>query len=125
MDFAFFILLTVAALKLATPLLLAATGELVVEKSGVLNLGIEGMMLIGALSAFLVGAQIDVENCQQYSDLLNMCLLGSNELPIMRYLITVVAGGLAGAALSALFAALVLVSGATKWQPALVLPSWD
>ena len=38
----------------STPILLAALGELVVEKSGVLNLGIEGMMLIGAVTAFAV-----------------------------------------------------------------------
>lgn len=31
----------------ATPILLAATGELIVEKSGVLNLGVEGMMIMG------------------------------------------------------------------------------
>jgi simple sugar transport system permease protein len=52
MDTAAAVLLSMIAA--ATPLLFAATGELVTEKSGVLNLGVEGMMLVGAISGFAV-----------------------------------------------------------------------
>lgn len=42
-----------AAITGATPLLFAAIGETVAERAGMLNLGVEGMMLVGAASAFV------------------------------------------------------------------------
>ncbi|MET4256259.1 ABC-type uncharacterized transport system permease subunit [Bradyrhizobium sp. S3.12.5] len=41
-----------SVLSASTPLLIAATGELVTERSGVLNLGVEGMMIVGAACGF-------------------------------------------------------------------------
>ncbi len=69
----------------ATPLLLAATGELVTERAGVLNLGVEGMMLVGAVAGFAVAL-----------------LTGSAALALL-------AAAAAGATLAGLFALLVLV----------------
>ncbi|OZB19657.1 MAG: ABC transporter permease [Rhodobacterales bacterium 34-62-10] len=48
------ILLLASLMVAATPLLLAAVGELVVEKAGVLNLGVEGMMITGAICGFAI-----------------------------------------------------------------------
>ncbi|HET6797641.1 MAG TPA: ABC transporter permease [Gemmatimonadales bacterium] len=45
-----------AAVRVATPLLFAATGETISERSGVINLGMEGIMLAGALAAALGAA---------------------------------------------------------------------
>lgn len=47
-------LLLAAIIVAATPILLAALGELVVERAGVLNLGVEGMMITGAICGFAV-----------------------------------------------------------------------
>jgi general nucleoside transport system permease protein len=74
----------VSVIAASTPLLLAAAGELVVERSGVLNLGVEGMMIVGAACG-LAGAY----------------MTGSN-------IIGALCGALAGVALSAIFAALTL-----------------
>jgi len=46
--------LLIATLVAGTPLVYAALGELVVERAGVLNMGVEGMMVTGAISAFAV-----------------------------------------------------------------------
>ncbi|MHB1110342.1 MAG: ABC transporter permease [Devosia sp.] len=50
----FIIAAVVTIIGISTPILLAGLGELVVEKSGVLNLGVEGMMLVGAIAGFAV-----------------------------------------------------------------------
>jgi simple sugar transport system permease protein len=47
------VLLIASLMVSATPILLAAIGETVVEKSGVLNLGVEGMMIVGAVTGFI------------------------------------------------------------------------
>lgn len=48
----FVVLILASAVLYGTPLLFAALGELLAERSGVLNLGVEGMMLVGAVSGF-------------------------------------------------------------------------
>jgi general nucleoside transport system permease protein len=50
----FWLLVLLTIITAATPLLLAAAGEHVTEQSGVLNLGVEGMMVMGAACAFAV-----------------------------------------------------------------------
>ena len=52
-------LLIASLMVSATPILLAAIGEAVVEKSGVLNLGVEGMMIVGAVVGFIVAVNTD------------------------------------------------------------------
>jgi len=69
----------------ATPLAFAALGELVVEKAGVLNLGVEGMMIVGAVMAFATGVTT-----------------GSAVLAIL-------VGAISGALISVVFGFLVLV----------------
>ncbi|WP_126979408.1 ABC transporter permease [Frigidibacter oleivorans] len=51
------ILLIASLMVASTPILLAALGELVVEKAGVLNLGVEGMMITGAIAGFIAAVE--------------------------------------------------------------------
>ena len=99
----FFIDALITVVGVTTPILLAATGELVVEKSGVLNLGIEGMMLIGAVTGFAV--------TMNYGP----------DLGDMAPWIGVIAAALAGAASSMLFAVLVLTLGSNQVATGLAL----
>ncbi len=81
----------------ATPLLFAALGELVTERSGVLNLGVEGMMAVGAVTGFIAGH--------------------ATGFPVAG----VVAAVLAGAAMAALFAVVTLIFVANQVASGLAL----
>ena len=50
---AFLATLLTSAIRLAIPIFLAALGEIITERGGVLNLGLEGIMLVGALAGFM------------------------------------------------------------------------
>ena len=50
----FLVQLLIAAVEMGTPLLLATLGGVISERAGVINLGMEGLMLVGALTAFVV-----------------------------------------------------------------------
>jgi simple sugar transport system permease protein len=87
----------IGAMIAATPLLLAATGELVAERSGVLNLGVEGMMIVGAIAGFSA-----------------MIAAGSVPLALLGAMA-------AGAVMAALFAVLVLTLRANQVASGLAL----
>ena len=53
----FIISMLTSSVVLAMPLLIAGLGETFAERSGILNIGVEGIMLFGALSGFL-GARL-------------------------------------------------------------------
>lgn len=53
LDTSLLIAVLVATVEAGTPLALAALGELIAERAGVLNLGVEGMMLMGAVTGFM------------------------------------------------------------------------
>ncbi|MCZ8259717.1 MAG: ABC transporter permease [Beijerinckiaceae bacterium] len=90
-----FILATV--FTAATPLLIAALGEHVTERAGVLNLGVEGMMIVGAATGFAAAVLTDSS------------------------VFGIFAGALAGMALSAVFALMVLVFATNQVATGLAL----
>ncbi|KXF91983.1 ABC transporter permease [Phaeobacter inhibens] len=91
------VLLIASLMVAATPILIAAIGELVVEKSGVLNLGVEGMMITGAIAGFATAVET-----------------GS---PLIGFL----AAAVAGAALSVLFGFLTQFAKANQVASGLAL----
>jgi simple sugar transport system permease protein len=84
MDYELISLIIHAVLVASTPLVFAGLGALIQERAGVLNLGIEGLMIVGALAGFAVALA---------------------DYPLM---VSVAAAAIAGALLSSIFGVLVL-----------------
>ena len=85
-----FIAIAVGAIQRGTPIALAALGEGLSERSGIMNLGVEGMMLVGALAGFAI---------QFHTGNTTLAIIGA---------------GLAGAALASLHAVMVLLCNANQ-----------
>ena len=96
-DSALMVAILVSAMRTATPLILAALGELVVEKAGCVNLGVEGMMLVGAVTGFAVG------------------------LTTGNFALAFMVGALAGAGFSLIYGVLVLVFQVNQYAAGLAL----
>lgn len=91
------VLLIAGLMASAVPILLASLGETVVERAGVLNLGVEGMMVLGALGGFVTAVE--------------------TQSPVLGF----AGGAAAGAALSLVFAALTQVFLANQVAAGLAL----
>jgi simple sugar transport system permease protein len=96
-EYAWLVPVALTVITASTPLLFAAAGELVAEKAGVLNLGVEGMMLVGAVAAFAAASST-----------------GSGGLGAL-------AGAFAGAAMALIFAVLTLSLHANQVAAGLAL----
>lgn len=119
-----FIAVALTIITASTPLLLAATGELVVERSGVLNLGVEGMMVMGAVGGF--GAAFLSGN--PYLGILASIAAGMIMALLFGLLtLTLVSNQVAtGLALTLLGLGLSgLIGEAFVGQPGVKLPHWD
>lgn len=102
-----------ATLRLAAPLLLAALGELIVERAGVINIGVEGLMLSGAFVGFAVAVATGSPATGVVAAALAAALLGSvfalfavwrrADQIVVGTALNLIAVGLTGAAARALF----------------------
>jgi simple sugar transport system permease protein len=98
----FVVIIVASAILYGTPLLFAALGELLAERSGVLNLGVEGMMLVGAVMGFWAVQSLDAAG--------GVSLAGA-----------IVVAALAGAAMALIHAFLVITLRANQIVSGLAL----
>lgn len=92
LSWTFLIALLAAGIRLAVPVLLAILGEIITERAGILNLGLEGIMLVGGLAGFAVAYGIE----------------SATNLPLMAAWLGLVAGAIAGTLMGLMMAVLTV-----------------
>jgi simple sugar transport system permease protein len=125
----FLVGLIAATLRVATPLIYGTIGEIYTERAGVLNLGIEGTMFLGAFAGFAVAAKAEAAGLGGYLWLgLAAAILAGMLMALLMALLTVTLGlnqHVSGLGITLLATALSLFGFRLVFGESAVLPSVD
>lgn len=123
----FLVGLAAATLRVATPLILATIGEVYTERAGILNLGIEGIMFLGAFVGFAVAATADEAGLAGYLWLgLSAALISGLLMSLLMGFLSVTLGvnqHVAGLGITLLCTGLALFGNRLVFGERAVLPS--
>ncbi len=125
----FLVSLIAATLRVATPLVYGTIGEIITERSGVLNLGIEGIMFLGAFAGFAAAARAEAAGFGAYLWVgLGAAILAGVLMALLMAFLTVTLGvnqHVSGLGITLLATALSLFSFRLVFGESAVLPSVD
>jgi general nucleoside transport system permease protein len=85
----FLVVVLASAIEYGTPLVFAALGELLTERSGVLNLGVEGMMLVGAVMGFWAVQRLHVSTAPALAAALGVAALAGAAMALIHAFLVV------------------------------------
>lgn len=125
----FLVSLIAATLRVATPLVYGTIGEIITERSGVLNLGIEGIMFLGAFAGFAAAARAEAAGIGAYLWVgLGAAILSGMLMALLMAFLTVTLGvnqHVSGLGITLLATALSLFGFRLVFGESAVLPSVD
>ncbi len=125
----FLVSLIAATLRVATPLVYGTIGEIITERSGVLNLGIEGIMFLGAFAGFAAAAKAEAAGIGSYLWMgLGAAMLAGTLMALLMAFLTVTLGvnqHVSGLGITLLATALSLFGFRLVFGESAVLPSVD
>lgn len=125
----FLVGLIAATLRVATPLVFGTVGEVITERAGILNLGIEGIMFLGAFAGFAAAARAEAAGIAGYLWIGLLAAIGSGlVMALLMGLLTVTLGlnqHVSGLGITLLATALSLFGFRVVFGESSVLPSID